>query len=87
MMNEKEAEMKVMYTSPLFSINGSPRQFMVPLAGLKYHQKRDAAVLAMQSLGGIHAPNTPEVQKLMRAIRSAKRAIERNGYFSTPVGV
>lgn len=79
--------MKVLYTSPLFTDNGSPRQFMIPLAGLKYHQKRDAAVLALKELGGIYAPNTPEVMALRKAIISAKRAIERNGFYSTPVGV
>lgn len=78
--------MKVLYTSPVFkNQNGTPRQFMVPMAGLKYHQKRDTAVLKMMELGGINAPNTLETQKLMRAIRSAKRAIEKNGYFSTSV--
>lgn len=77
--------MKVLYVSPLFQSNNEPRKFMIPLAGLKYHQKRDNAVLAMMALGGINAPDTAETRKHMAAIRSAKRAIERNGYFATPV--
>lgn len=77
--------MKVLYVSPLFETNGEPRKFMVPLAGLKYHQKRDNAVLAMMALGGINAPDTAETRKHMAAIRSARRAIERNGFYSTPV--
>ncbi len=78
---------KIVYTSPLFynAETGRNRQFLIAPAGLKYHQKRDAAVLMLQTLGGIHAPDTPEVQKYMRQIRSAKRAIERGGFYATPV--
>ncbi len=77
--------MKVLYISPLFSTNDIRRQFMIDEKGVKYHAKRDAAVLALKELGGIHAPNTPQVQAHRKAILSAKRAIERNGYFATPV--
>lgn len=78
--------MKVVYTSPLFSnTNGKARQFLIEEKGVKYHAKRDAAVLAIQALGGINAPATPEVMAHRKAILSAKRAIERNGFFATPV--
>ena len=77
--------MKVLYTSPLFfnPKTGSYRTFWIDVKGLKYHQKRDNAVLKLQKLGGIQAPDTAETRKCMKDIRSAKRAIERNGYFST----
>lgn len=80
--------MKVLYTSPVFhNADGTARQFMVPLAGLKAHKARDAAVLKMMDLGGIHAQDTPETRKLMAAIRRAKRQIEREGWFATPAEV
>lgn len=77
--------MKVLYVSPLFQSDNEPRKFMIEEKGVKYHAKRDAAVMAMMALGGISAPDTAETRKHMSAIRSARRAIERNGYFSTPV--
>ena len=78
--------MKVLYTSPLFSnIDGTARQFMIDIKGIKFHAKRDAAVLRMKELGGIYAPATPEVVALRKQILSAKRSIERNGFFATPV--
>lgn len=78
--------MKVLYTSPVFkNEDGTPRQFMIPLAGLKTHTARDAAVLKMLDLGGIHAPATAETNKLMSAIRRAKRKIEREGWYATSV--
>ena len=76
--------MKVLYVSPLFSTNNEPRKFMIEEKGVKYHAKRDAAVLALQALGGINAPDTPEVRVHRKAILSARRAIERNGFYSTP---
>lgn len=79
--------MKVLYISPLFSDGDVRRKFMIEEKGVKYHAKRDAAVLALRELGGIYAPNTPEVQAHRKAILSAKRAIERNGFYATPVGV
>ena len=77
--------MKVLYTSPLFfnPETGSYPTFSIDVKGLKYHQKRDNAVLKLQELGGINTPDTEETRKCIKAIRSAKRAIERNGYFST----
>ena len=79
--------MKVLYTSPLFfnPETGSYRTFWIDAKGLKYHQKRDQAVLKLQKLGGIQAPDTEETRKCIKEIRSAKRAIERNGFFSTTV--
>ena len=75
--------MRVLYVSPMFNNeDGSPRKFMVPLAGLKAHQARDRAVLKMMELGGINAPDTTETRKLMSAIRSAKKKIEKNGWFA-----
>ena len=78
--------MKVLYVSPLFSNDdGKPRKFMIEEKGVKYHAKRDAAVLALSELGGIYAPDTPEVRAHRKAILSAKRAIERNGFWSESV--
>jgi hypothetical protein len=78
--------MKVLYTSPVFkNIDGTARQFMVPAAGLKTHAARDGAVLKMMALGGINAADSLETRKLMATIRRAKRKIEREGWFSTPV--
>jgi hypothetical protein len=77
--------MKVLYTSPLFTTNDIRRQFMIEEKGVKYHAKRDAAVLALKELGGIYAPSTPEVLALRKAILSARRSIERFGFYATPV--
>ena len=78
--------MKALYVSPLFSsLYGTPRKFMIDVAGIKTHAARDAAVMKMMELGGINAKDTPEVRKLMGAIRRAKSKIEKNGWFSTPV--
>ena len=79
--------MKVLYVSPLFSDGDVRRRFMIEEKGVKHHAKRDAAVLALKELGGIYAPNTPEVMAHRKAIMSAKRAIERNGFYATPAGV
>lgn len=77
--------MKVLYVSPLF--RETRREFMIEEKGVKYHAARDAAVLAIGKLGGIYAPDTPEVRALRKKILSARRSIERNGYYATPVGV
>lgn len=78
--------MKALYISPLFNnLDGTPRKFMIEAAGIKTHAARDAAVIKMQALGGIHAKDTPETRKLMAAIIRAKRKIEREGWFSTSV--
>lgn len=76
--------MKVLYVSPLFVVGDKRREFLIEEKGVKYHAKRDAAVLALKELGGINAPNTPQVQAYRKIIISAKRAIERNGYYATP---
>lgn len=78
--------MKVMYTSPVFkNADGTLRQFMVPAEGVKTHAKRDSALLAMMALGGIHAQPTAEFMSLRRTMMSAKRKIEREGWFAHPV--
>lgn len=78
--------MKTLYISPIFkNLDGTFRKFMIAAEGIKTHAARDAAVLKMMELGGISAPDTPEVQKLMSKIRSAKRKIEKNNWYSTPV--
>ena len=77
--------MQVLYTSPLFSNDGVPRQFLIEEAGVKYHLRRDMAVLRLIELGGTSAPLTAEVQKLRRAVMSAKRKIEKEGWFATSV--
>jgi hypothetical protein len=82
--NKTGVEMKVLYISPLFSDGDVRRKFMIEEKGVKYHAKRDQAVLALMELGGINAPDTAEVRAHMKAIRSARRAIERNGYYATP---
>ena len=77
---------KIAYVSSAFrNADGTARQFMIPIAGLKTYKARDATLLKMMALGGIHAPDTPEVRKLMSAIRRAKNKIIREGWFSTPV--
>lgn len=76
--------MKVLYISPLFNNGDVPRKFMIEEKGVKYHAKRDAAVLALKELGGLDAPDTAEVRAHRKAIHSARRAIERNGYYATP---
>jgi hypothetical protein len=78
--------MKVKYTSPVFrNADGSGREVMIPLAALETYAKRDAALLAMMDLGGIHAKPTPEFMALRKKMMSAKRKIERNGWFSVSV--
>lgn len=75
---------KVLYTSPLFhQTNGKNRQFLIDAEGVKYHRKRDTAVMMIESLGGLNAPWTEEVRKYHRQILSANRAIKRGGYYAT----
>jgi hypothetical protein len=74
--------MKVLYTSPVFkNADGSGRQFMIPLIAIKTYAKRDAALLAMTAMGGIYAKLTPEFLAHRKAMMSAKRKIEREGWF------
>ena len=79
--------MKVLYVSPVFTDNNQPCKFMIDEKAVKYYAKRDAAVLALRELGGIYAPDTEESRFHHKALMSAKRAIARNGYFCTSVGV
>ncbi len=74
--------MKVLYTSPVFkNIDGANRQYMIPVNAIKTYAKRDAALLAMTALGGIHAKLTPEFMAHRKSMMSAKRKIEREGWF------
>jgi len=74
--------MKVLYTSPVFkSIDGNYRQYMVPVKALATYAKRDAALLQMSLLGGIHAQPTKEFMAYRKIVMSAKRKIERESWF------
>jgi hypothetical protein len=78
--------MKTLYISPVFkNADGTSRKLMIAAEGLKTHKARDAAVMKMQALGGISAPDTPETRKLMATIIRSKRKIEKNGWFATEV--
>lgn len=86
MMIEKGNEMKVLYTSPVFKdADGSARQVLIPLHAVETYAKRDAALLAMMALGGINADPTPEFMSFRKTMMSAKRKIERNGWYSRAV--
>jgi hypothetical protein len=77
---------KVLYTSPVFkNADGSGRQFKIPLVAIKTYAKRDAALLVMTALGGIHATPTSEFMAHRKAMMSAKRKIEREGWFCEAV--
>lgn len=74
--------MKVLYTSPVFkNIDGNYRQYMVPVKALATYAKRDAALLQMSLLGGIHAQPTKEFLAYRKVVMSAKRKIERESWF------
>ena len=78
--------MKVLYTSPVFKdADGSARQVIIPLHAVETYAKRDAALLAMIALGGINADPTPEFMTFRKTMMSAKRKIERNGWYSREV--
>ena len=78
--------MKALYTSPVFkNADGSGRQFMIPLVAIKTYAKRDSALLAMTEMGGIYAKITPEFMAQRKAMMSAKRKIEREGWFCEQV--
>lgn len=78
--------MKVLYTSSVFkNVDGSGRQFMIPLNAVKTYAKRDAALLAMTALGGINAKPSPEFNAHHKTMMSAKRKIQREGWFSEQV--
>ena len=73
--------MKVLYTSPIFTTaNGTAQQFMIPSDAIKTYAKRDAALLAIKSMGGIYADLTPEVIKQRKIMLAAKRKIQREGW-------
>ena len=72
--------MRVVYTSP--AVNA---KFLVPEAAVKTYQRRDAALLKLKALGGIHAPNTQEVRKLRNTMLAARRKIQREQWFCTRV--
>lgn len=58
---------------------------MIPREAMTTYAKKHQAVMRMMELGGIHAPYTLEVEKLMKNIRSANRKIEREGWYSTSI--
>ena len=68
--------MNVVYNSPFFNT-----LVVIPAVALKTYQKRDAALLKLRELGGIAAPFTPEVIKLRQTMMSARRKIEREGWY------
>jgi hypothetical protein len=74
--------MKVLYTSPFFkNVDGDQRQYMIPVKALQTYAKRDAALIQMSALGGIHAQPTPEYMSYRKTMMSAKRKIERECWF------
>ena len=78
--------MKVLYTSPVFkNQDGTARQFMIPVTAIKTYAKRDSSLLAMLALGGINATPTPEFMAHRKSMMSAKRKIEREGWYSETV--
>jgi hypothetical protein len=78
--------MKVLYTSPVFkNADNTGRQFMIPVNAVQTYAKRDAALLVMMEMGGIYAKLTPEFVAQRKAMMSAKRKIEREGWFCTVV--
>jgi len=86
MMNRKGNEMKVLYSSPVFkNADGTARQFMIPASAVQTYAKRDAALLVMTAMGGIYAEPTKEFLAHRKVMMSAKRKIEREGWFSEMV--
>jgi hypothetical protein len=80
--------MKVLYTSPVFKdVNGAYRQYMVPVEALSTYAKRDGALIQMSALGGLHAEPSPQFMAHRKVMMSAKRKIEREGWFCQPVAV
>ena len=80
MVDNKERDMKVVYTSPALN-----RKFLVPVVAVKTYQRRDAALLKLKKLGGVSAPMTPEALKLRQTMLAAKRKIEREGWHCVAV--
>jgi aspartokinase-like uncharacterized kinase len=74
--------MQVLYTSPIFTTaDGAARQFMIPSDAIKTYVKRDAALIAMKDMGGIYADLTPEFIKQRKIMMTAKRKIQREGWY------
>ena len=77
---------KIQYTSPVFhNADGTNRTSLIPAEALTTYAKRDTALLKLMALGGIHAKTTPEFMKIRSTMMSAKRKIERMGWFSVQV--
>lgn len=78
--------MYTVYASPVFkNQDGTQRLFKIPTKAWSTYTKRDAALLKLMELGGIHATPTPEFMKIRSKMMSAKRKIERMGWFSTAI--
>ena len=77
---------QTVYASPVFNnADGSSRKFWIPVNALATYAKRDECLLKMHELGGIDAKPTPEFLKLRSKMLAARRKIEREGWFSSPV--
>ena len=78
--------MNIIYTSPVFKdLDGTARKFSIPVEAVTTYAKRDAALLKLIALGGINAKATPEFLAIRKTMLSAKRKIERQGWFSETV--
>ena len=76
----------IVYTSPVFSnADGSGRKFWIPSNALATYAKRDECLLKMDELGGIYAKPTPEFMKIRSKMLAARRKIQREGWFSSPI--
>jgi len=77
---------KVVYTSPIFNnANGEGRKFLIPVDALTTYAKRDECLIKMIDMGGIYAKPTPEYLKIRSKMLSAKRKIERQGWYSVSI--
>ena len=78
--------MYTVYASPVFkNQDGTQRLFKIPTKAWSTYTKRDACLMKIMEMGGIHAKLTPELIKTRSKMMSAKRKIEKNGWFSTAV--
>ena len=78
--------MNIIYTSPVFKdLDGTARKFSIPVEAVTTYAKRDAALLKLIALGGIIAKATPDFLAIRKTMLSAKRKIERQGWFSETV--
>lgn len=53
----------------------------IPESAVKTYQRHNDATVRIMELGGIHADQTPEVEKLIGIIIRANREIVRKGWF------